>query len=495
MDLKDWLFPENKIGQRLIVLVIAFSSAITLVISAVQLFGEYRELRNDLDEQLEQIAVHLPSISGSVWAFDDKQIDLALQALTRMPHVVRARVATANGDKQWQAGSADSRNVVLRTYPLRYEARGKITDLATLEITASLDGIVERVVDHALSIIIGNGLKTFLVAIFMVVAIRRLVTSRLEKLARSIGNVVPAGLPQAMTSDDAGHSAPDHLDELDTVHWALENASHKLGISVGALRHLNNELEDRVHQRTVELQRANGELQAFAYSLSHDLRAPLRGIAGFSRILDKDYGERLDAEARDYLQRILAATARMDELIEDTIGLFRVSAAEFHGSTVDLTAEARRIADTLSRSEPERKVRWTVEENLRVWGDMGLLHSVMENLIGNAWKYSSKRSDAMIEVGSRQEADGTRVIFVRDNGAGFDMRHAEKLFQPFQRLHLASEYPGTGVGLATVKKIIDRHGGRIWAESIPGEGATFYFCLPEPSAAADAAASKAAGDQ
>lgn len=482
MDLKAWLFPENKIGQRLIVLVIAFSSAITLVLSGIQLFAEYRELRGDLDAQLDQIGLHLPSIAGSVWAFDDKQIELALQALARMPHVDQARVATADREKYWLAGQAGSRNVVVRSYSLRRDVRGKDTELGTLEVIASLDGIVGRVTDHAVTIILGNGLKTMLVAIFMVVTIRRLVTRRLDELARNVGDLVPATLPYAAAADDAHGAAPDHLDELDAVHWALENAARKLGVSVDALRHLNNELEERIHARTVELENANRELQAFGYSLSHDLRAPLRGIAGFGKILDEDYGDRLDAEGRDYLSRIVRATERMDELIDDTIGLFRISGVPLTVEKVALGAMARDIAEALDKSQPERSVHWTIDTAIIVDGDAGLLRTVMENLLGNAWKYTSQRTDATIAFGAGRNDAGEQVCFVRDNGAGFDMTYADKLFVPFQRLHRSSDFPGTGVGLATVKKIVDRHGGRVWAESTPGAGTCLYFVLPTQTA-------------
>jgi signal transduction histidine kinase len=446
------------------------------------LFGEYRELRGDLDDQLDQVVLQLPSISGSLWAFDDRQIDLALQALVRMPHVARARVTTADREKQWSAGEAQSNNVVVRAYSLRREVRGQDSELGTLEVVASLDGIVGRVVDHAVSIVLGNGVKTLLVVIFMVVVIRRLVTSRLEDLARNVGELVPSSLSHGGPGDSTRGAAPGHLDELGAVQWALEDAASRLGVSVEALRCLNDELEERIHQRTLELEEANRELQAFGYTLSHDLRAPLRGIAGFTRILEEDYAERLDAPARAHLARILHSTERMDALIDDTIGLFRLSGIQPHIERVALGEMAMEIAEELGQCEPARKVRWSIDRAVRVEADPGLLRTVMENLLGNAWKYSAKREDAAIDVGEMRDEAGAQICFVRDNGAGFDMQYAGQLFMPFQRLHRPDEFPGTGVGLATVKKIIDRHGGRVWAESMRGEGTTIYFQLPVSTA-------------
>lgn len=240
---------------------------------------------------------------------------------------------------------------------------------------------------------------------------------------------------------------------------------------------LNADLERRVAERTRELEAANAELEAFCSSVSHDLRAPLRGIDGFSAALVEDYRATLDERGRGYVDRIRNAAQRMAQLIDDLLALSRVARAEMRRQEVDLTALAQAIVAELRRAEPERKVSVTIVEGLAVRGDSRLLQGVVENLLANAWKYSSRRPEARIEVGTSGEKNGRPVYFVQDNGAGFDMRYASKLFKPFQRLHSASEFPGTGVGLATAQRIIQRHGGEIWATSVVDQGSTFYFTV------------------
>ncbi|HYD94498.1 MAG TPA: MASE3 domain-containing protein [Noviherbaspirillum sp.] len=242
-----------------------------------------------------------------------------------------------------------------------------------------------------------------------------------------------------------------------------------------ALRELNQSLEQRVAQRTVQLELANKELEAFSYSVSHDLRAPLRAIDGFSQILHKNYMEHLDDKGRDYLARVRRASQRMGELIDDMLLLAQLSRKEVSRQQVDISALARAVLDELKQASPERRVETRVADGMAVDADPKLIRIVLENLLGNAWKFTGKTADARIEVG-RADRDGMCAIFVRDNGAGFSMAYAHKLFGPFQRLHAASEFEGSGIGLATVQRIIQRHGGRVWAEGREGEGATFYFC-------------------
>ena len=239
---------------------------------------------------------------------------------------------------------------------------------------------------------------------------------------------------------------------------------------------LNEDLERRVTRRTAELAAVNQELEAFSYSVSHDLRAPLRSIDGFSLALLEDYSNTLDAEGRDYLQRTRASTQRMALLIDDLLSLSRVTRMEMRREQVDLSALAQTMAAELHEREPERQVTWAIAPGMSAQRDPNLLRVLLENLLGNAWKFTAKRSDAMIEFDTAEHG-GKAAYFVRDNGAGFDMTYANKLFGPFQRLHSTSEFEGTGVGLATVLRIIHRHSGRVWAEGAVGQGATFYFTL------------------
>jgi len=242
------------------------------------------------------------------------------------------------------------------------------------------------------------------------------------------------------------------------------------------VKRLNSELEQRIQERTQELQRANRELESFSYSVSHDLRAPLRAIEGFSSLLEKEYSEKLDERARDYFKRVRGGATRMAALIDDLLNLSRITRQEMHRAQVDLTALVRDAAGVLQAAEPEHRVEWQIAPDVRAEGDSGLLRIALQNLIGNAWKYSSKREVARIEFGVTQW-NGRQAFFVRDNGEGFDMAYADKLFGAFQRLHSAEEFPGSGIGLATVARIIHRHGGSVGAEGRVHEGATFYFTL------------------
>lgn len=244
-----------------------------------------------------------------------------------------------------------------------------------------------------------------------------------------------------------------------------------------ALKELNAELERRIDVRTAELREANKELESFSYSVSHDLRAPLRSINGFTSVLLEESVAALDAAGKDNLRRVRAAAARMERLIDDLLGLSRITRAELKREVVDLTSLGWSVLRNLQQSDPERKADLVVADDMRAVGDPGLLLIVVENLLGNAWKFTSRQHESRIFFGV-EEVGGVRAFVVRDNGAGFDPQYAGKLFGVFQRLHGEAEFPGTGIGLATVARILARHGGRIWADAAPDRGAAFFFTLP-----------------
>ncbi|GAB4256277.1 MAG: hypothetical protein Kow0065_04970 [Methylomicrobium sp.] len=239
---------------------------------------------------------------------------------------------------------------------------------------------------------------------------------------------------------------------------------------------LNQQLEQRVAERTAQLEAANKELEAFSYSVSHDLRAPLRAIDGFSNMLAADYGDTLDDKASRYLDRILHAARRMGELIDDLLQLSRVGRGDLRCVDVDLSKMVREILADLRHRDPNRQVELRIAPDCRAFGDSQLLKIVLENLLANAWKFTRNREPAKIEFGTYRDGEQT-VYYVRDNGAGFNPKYVHKLFGAFQRLHSEEEFEGTGVGLATVQRIIARHEGSVWAESRPDEGAAFFFKL------------------
>ena len=235
-------------------------------------------------------------------------------------------------------------------------------------------------------------------------------------------------------------------------------------------------IEEELRQRSAELQATNKELEAFSYSISHDLRAPLRAIDGFAHIIAEDFKENIPPEASPYFKRISEASAQMGQLIDDLLRLSRITRIELRLYPVDLTELAVTIIHDLEIREPERKLKVTIQSGLSTTGDERLIRVALENLLNNAWKFTSKIKDAHIEVGQTTR-DDKDVFYIKDNGVGFDMTYAEKLFGAFQRLHTAEEFPGSGIGLAIVQRVINKHGGEIWVESAPNQGATFFFTL------------------
>jgi len=245
------------------------------------------------------------------------------------------------------------------------------------------------------------------------------------------------------------------------------------------LRKLRADLEQHVQDRTRQLEEANRELEAFSYSVSHDLRAPLRAIDGFSNALLEDYGDRLEAEGIEHLHKLCAAARKMSRLIDDLLLLSRAARGPMERTLFNVSEMVETVALELTKNQPERHVEFVIAPQCLVWADRNLVRIVLENLLGNAWKFTGRTSTATIEFGF-EGPDSDRVLFVRDNGAGFDMEYAHNLFSPFQRLHATDEYPGTGIGLATVQRIVRRHGGQVWIEGAVGRGATVRFTFGRP---------------
>ena len=245
------------------------------------------------------------------------------------------------------------------------------------------------------------------------------------------------------------------------------------------IRALNAGLEERVRRRTAELEAANRELEAFSYSVSHDLRSPLRSIDGFSQAFLEDFGSSVPEEGREDLERVRRATQRMGQLIDDMLLLSRVTRREMHVQETDMSALAAEVAEELARENPQRDVQLNIEPSMTATGDPQLLRIVLVNLLGNAWKFTSRRKQAHVSVGTVQDPERGTAFFVRDDGAGFDAKYKGKLFVAFQRLHAQEEFPGTGIGLATIQRAIRRHDGDVWAEGEVDRGATFYFTIPD----------------
>lgn len=308
-------------------------------------------------------------------------------------------------------------------------------------------------------------------------------------VARSIASGEPYECDAELVRADATHrwivargeTSRDAQGAVAELHGTVQDITERKQ-AAEALRELNLSLEQRVQQRTAELTAANKDLDSFAYSVSHDLRAPLRAMSGFSQALLEDYGDKLDDEAKVYLDQIGIASGKMGALIEGILTLSRVTRGELQRETIDVSALAARILADLRRAGPDRAVSIDIEPGLSVFGDARMIEGLMLNLLENAWKYTARTPEPVIRVRAN-EVGGRRGICISDNGAGFDMAHADKLFQPFGRLHRQDEFPGIGIGLSTVQRIVHRHGGAIHAHAAPGQGAMFCFALPGESEA------------
>jgi signal transduction histidine kinase len=236
--------------------------------------------------------------------------------------------------------------------------------------------------------------------------------------------------------------------------------------------------EDALKKTMEQLEHSNQELESFAHTVSHDLKNPIGAIQGFAKLLLGTQGDKLDPSGKELLQSIIGSSARMQELVEEILQFSESGRAEIHREEVDLSAYAREISENLRKTDPTRQVHWDLTNGLTVKADPKYIRFALENLLSNAWKYSGKTENATIKFGSRYQGE-QKVFFVKDNGAGFDPSNAQTLFQPFARFHSKVDFPGSGVGLSTVSRVVEKHGGRIWAESRPGEGATFFFTLPD----------------
>ncbi|ARJ67404.1 two-component sensor histidine kinase [Magnetospirillum sp. ME-1] len=477
---------ENKIGRRLIVLIIAFSSFLAVLATGYQLLREYQRQRADMDDQLEDVRIFLPPITGSVWTFDERQITLALDALTRLSHVEFAEITTSDGRNVWTSGAVVSKRHVHRQFPLMRDVRGESRQIATMAVTASLDGIYDRLLGQAVAILISNTVKTFLVAAFMYVIFSRIVTRRVEELARNVGKLVPESLSSQASLFDETLGFPDHGDEIDRLRWAYDNIARQLNLAVQDLHDRNDELRHEIHERTraesdlqeviAELSRTNAELERFAYVAAHDLQEPVRGLVSFSQLLERKCRDSLGDEGKDYLRFIVNEALRMSNLVRDLLEYSRAGGAGLALETVDCAQLVDEVAESLRPIIEQKHAQLQLGPLPSLRADRAQLRQIFHNLLGNALKYCSEAPLVRVEA----QRDGAAWRFaVSDNGIGIDPQYQDYVFEVFRRLHTGTAYPGTGIGLAICKRIVESHGGRIWLDSVPGQGSTFYFTLPD----------------
>lgn len=492
---------RSGIGQRLLVQIILFSSLITLAATLVQLYTDYHRDVGTIKNRLDDIeGSYLGSISASLWNLDIQQLRLQLEGIHQLPDIQSVSVQESSDNVsdplELSRGEGNSKNVITRHYPIIHILASGPRQIGMLTVEASLSEVYARLQQKAVVILLSQGVKTFLVSLFILYIVSRLITSHLTHISERVSRFEISQQQPPLALERRPPSEPDELDQVVTAFNTLSKnlrqayehmheVNNALAKDIVARRQaeeevkrLNSVLEQRVRQRTAELEAANAELASFCYSVSHDLRAPLRRIEGFRRILNDRYHEQVDDQGRHYLDRIAAGTREMSEMIDSFLRLSRATQGELNVEIVDLSAKVHRLIAQYREREPERDVYPQIQDEVRAPVDSHLFDMLLSNLIDNAWKYSGHLPETHLAFGFREE-DGERIYFVSDRGDGFDMQYADRLFAPFSRLHKAEEFEGVGIGLATVQRIITRHGGRIWAESRPGEGATFYFTLWE----------------
>jgi signal transduction histidine kinase len=375
----------------------------------------------------------------------------------------------------------------LYTVPL-YVADGG-TLIGEMRVLVDRFQIAQNFLDRAGLVILTGVVRNFVLAIFFGFLFYLTLGRPVMKTIDDLTQIDPAqpgkvklSVPHGHNDDELGlliRKLNNILTDFDETLQQRYYAEEELKRKQNTIRQLNLRLEERVKQRTSELEAANKEMEAFTYSVSHDLRAPLRTIGGFSNILQEEFGENLNEQATHYLDRVRSGTEKMENLINDLLKLSRSTRGDLHRNDINLSLIVEEIITETQQNDPDRKISIHISPEVIAYADKRLIKVALENLISNAWKYTMRATDPKIFFGMTDK-NGQKAYYLQDNGAGFDMTYADKLFSPFQRLHSAKEFDGTGVGLATVQRVIHRHGGEVWADATVDKGATFYFTLPRP---------------
>jgi len=477
---------SRSMANRLTMMNLLVSGVALMVACAAFFVYDQISFRRNLAHSLSAQAQIIGSNSISALTFNDPQsASNTLSALKSSPGITAAAIITADGNvfakftrdtredivdvpnipagKQEEYWFRNNHLILVRQIIFHGKVAGRVYIRADLR---DLENRLYRYAAIALIVLLVSLVAALLVS-----------TKYRKELSQPIAGLAEVARTVSRDRDYSIRAAPapEH-DEVSLLVGAFNDMLAQIQQRDDALQKAHDELEQRVNERTRDLVSSVKELEAFSYSVSHDLRGPLEIMSGFSYMLQKNYGQQLDSTGRESIEGIRAAVRRMSELIDDLLKLSRVSTSAMEREVVDLSAIARSVVVELRRLQPERKVDFVVEPTERTLGDPRLLQIVVENLLRNSWKYTSQHEQAKIEFGTKHN-NGQIVYFVHDDGAGFDPELAGRLFKPFQRLHSTAQFQGSGVGLATVQRIIQRHRGEVWAEGGIEKGATFYCTL------------------
>lgn len=490
-------FGRQGIGKKLLVWIIFFSSLITLSLSAIQLFIDYKVEVGTINTRLDEIeSSYKDVIEASLWNVDREQLNIQLEGIVRLPDI-QAVVVKENqniGNAIFLEKGTSTGSSVMRNYDLEHKDGDETFLIGHLYVEASLTAVYQRLLNKAVTIMVVQGIKTFFVSFFILFVFYRLVTRHIINMEDFLKNVDVRHSQTELVLARKGKESDDELDHLVTAYNSMVGdlrqayddmrvVNERLKKDIAArktaeshVKLLNEELEARVRARTAELEAANKELNTFCYSVSHDLRAPLRRVNGFRHNIDVEFSNKLGTRGKHYLSRMESCTNEMNAMIDSFLTLAKSTNTELIIEEVNLSKVVNRILATHQEKDTSRKMTIKVQPNVKADCDIRLVELLLNNLLDNAWKYTSKKEGAEITF-SQKKLNGERIYVIADNGAGFNMEYADNLFTPFTRLHKVSDFQGIGIGLATVKRVTARHGGKVWAESSVGDGATFFFTL------------------
>lgn len=502
---------QQRVGVRLLWRIVIFSVIATLISTGIGLYIEYRNDLKSIETRLDEIQeTSVPGIANSLYDLDLPQVKLQLEGILKLPEINAAEVwekgATSASINAIRVGQRATQDSISREYRLIATNRKNENPIGVLYVEATLSNIQQQLGVRLLNLLVTQGIQIFIVSLFILFVVERLITRHIGRLADFVDSfdikmqykpfqLQRKSLKKRDELDRMADSINRMCQQLQSSYHELEEVNLNLKRDIemrlraeAEVNHLNSVLEQRVRQRTADLEAVNKELSAFSYSVSHDLRAPLRRVDGFAQMLKEHYTATLGETGSRYIDRICAGITDLSEMIDSFMKLSHASRENLTVEAVDLTNIAESVIAELRGREPNREVNVQITAGLFVQGDPRLLRVVLRNLLENAWKYTKKSSDPTIifDYVTDQTAP---YYYVQDNGVGFNMMNMDRLFKPFSRLHSDAEFEGTGIGLATVRRIITRHGGRIWATSNSsetgnetkdaGRGATFCFTLWE----------------